>query len=163
MGYYIKICYLQKLNNNESIGLRGSSSVEYSTQAERTEMTLRYCQNHKCHTYDTKDRKRGSKENRTNQTRRRSNFYYGNDNFCSMNCLNDWCNDFMDRAIDSVSGRLNEPKILTIENAWKKRKWWRYNDDYQNGRYTYFWFNTITHQEIIITEEEYRNQIQPSL
>jgi len=36
MGYYIKICYLQKLNNNESIGLRGSSSAEYSTQAERT-------------------------------------------------------------------------------------------------------------------------------
>ena len=82
-------------------------------------MTLKYCQNHKCHTYDTKDRKRGSKENRTNQTRRRSSFYYGNDNFCSTNCLNDWCNDFMDRAIDSVSGRLNEPKILTIENAWQ--------------------------------------------
>ena len=163
IGYYIKICYLQKLNNNESIGLRGSSSVEYSTQAERTEMTLRYCQNHKCHTYDTKDRKRGSKENRTNQTRRRSNFYYGNDNFCSMNCLNDWCNDFMDRAIDSVSGRLNEPKILTIENAWKKRKWYRYDNDYKNGRYTYIWFNVITHQEIVITEEEYRNQIQPSL
>ena len=37
MGYYIKICYLQKLNNNESIGLKGSSSAEYSTQAERTE------------------------------------------------------------------------------------------------------------------------------
>ena len=126
-------------------------------------MALKYCQNHKCHTYDTKDRKRGSKENRTNQTRRRSTFYYGNDNFCSMNCLNDWCNDFMDRAIDSVSGRLNEPKILTIENAWVKRKWWRYNNDYQNGRYTYFWFNTITHQEIFITEEEYRNQQQPTL
>ena len=37
MGYYIKICYLQKLNNNESIGLKGSSSVEYSAHAERTE------------------------------------------------------------------------------------------------------------------------------
>jgi hypothetical protein len=24
-------------------------------------MTLKYCQSHKCHTYDTKDRKRGSK------------------------------------------------------------------------------------------------------
>ena len=163
MGYYIKICYLQKLNNNKSIGLKGSSSVEYSTQAERTEMTLKYCQNHKCHTYDTKDRKRGSKENRTNQTRRRSTFYYGNDNFCSMNCLNDWCNDFMDRAIDSVSGRLYEPKILTIENAWTKRKWWRYDDDYQNGHYTYFWKNTITNQEISITEDEYRNQQQPTL
>jgi hypothetical protein len=35
-------------------------------------MTLKYCQSHKCHTYDTKDRKRGSKGNRKNQTRRRS-------------------------------------------------------------------------------------------
>jgi hypothetical protein len=25
-------------------------------------MALKYCQSHKCHTYDTKDRKRGSKE-----------------------------------------------------------------------------------------------------
>ena len=126
-------------------------------------MTLKYCQNHKCHTYDTKDRKRGKKGQQTNQTRRRSEFYYGNGNFCSTNCLNDWCNDFMDRAIDSVSGRLNEPKILTIENAWQKRKWYRYDNDYTNGRYTYLWFNTITHQEIFITEDEYRNQQQPTL
>ena len=35
-------------------------------------MALKYCQSHKCHTYDTKDRKRGSKGNRKNQTRRRS-------------------------------------------------------------------------------------------
>ena len=126
-------------------------------------MALKYCQSHKCHTYDTKDRKRGSKDNRTNQTRRRSNFYYGNDNFCSTNCLNDWCNDFMDRAIDSISGRLNEPKILTIENAWQKRKWWRYDNDYTNGRWTYFWFNAISHEEISITEDEYRNQQQPTL
>ena len=27
-------------------------------------MALKYCQSHKCHTYDTKDRKRGSKGNR---------------------------------------------------------------------------------------------------
>jgi hypothetical protein len=47
-------------------------------------MTLKYCQSHKCHTYDTKDRKRGSKDNRTNQTRRRSSFYYGGGNFCSL-------------------------------------------------------------------------------
>ena len=59
-------------------------------------MTLRYCQSHKCHTYDTKDRKRGSKGNRKNQTRRRSSFYYGNGNFCSMNCYNDWAEDFID-------------------------------------------------------------------
>ena len=94
-------------------------------------MTLKYCQSHKCHTYDTKDRKRGSKGNRVNQTRRRSEFYYGGGNFCSMNCYNDWANDFMDRAIDSISGRIVEPKILTEENAW--RQVWnpnRYDNNY---------------------------------
>ena len=63
-------------------------------------MALKYCQSHKCHTYDTKDRKRGSKGNRKNQTRRRSDFYYGGGNFCSLNCYNDWADHFMDRAID---------------------------------------------------------------
>ena len=72
-------------------------------------MALKYCQSHKCHTYDTKDRKRGSKDNRTNQTRRRSDLYYGGGNFCSMNCYNDWAEDFMNRAIDNVSGRIVEP------------------------------------------------------
>jgi hypothetical protein len=38
----------------------------------------------------------------------------------------------MDRAIDNVSGRLNEPLTLTSETAW--RKVWnpnRYDDNYQ--------------------------------
>jgi hypothetical protein len=71
-------------------------------------MALKYCQSHKCHTYDTKDRKRGSKGNKTNQTR---------------------------RAIDSVSGRIVEPKILTEENAWR-RVWNRlYWDDNTLPRY----------------------------
>ena len=162
MGYYIKSCYLQKLNNNESIGLRGSSSVEYSTQAERTEMALKYCQSHKCHTYDTKDRKRGSKDNRVNQTRRRSDFYYGGGNFCSLNCYNDWAEDFMNRAIDSVSGRITEPYKLTIENAWRKTR--RHNWNGVSGySMTYFWTNMITGNSVEITKEEYETQTQPNL
>ena len=82
--------------------------------------TLKFCQSHKCHTYDTKDRKRGSKDKRVNQTRRRSTFYYGGGNFCSLNCYNDWADQFMERAIDNVSGRLHEPLTLTEENAWRK-------------------------------------------
>ena len=117
------------------MGLRGSSSAEYSTSSERTKMTLKYCQSHKCHTYDTKDRKRGSKDNRVNQTRRRSEFYYGSGNFCSLNCYNDWADEFMNRAIDQVSGRLHEPLTLTEENAWR-RVWNRaYWDDNTLPRY----------------------------
>ena len=82
--------------------------------------TLKFCQSHKCHTYDTKDRKRGSKDKRVNQTRRRSSFYYGGGNFCSLNCYNDWADQFMNRAIDQVSGRLTQPITLTQENAWQR-------------------------------------------
>ena len=125
-------------------------------------MTLKYCQSHKCHTYDTKDRKRGSKDNRTNQTRRRSSFYYGGGNFCSLQCYDDWASDFMNRAIDQVSGRIFEPKILTEENAWRKRR--RYNWNRGNGyEIDHFWTNMISNREIEITKEEFENQSQPSL
>jgi len=127
-------------------------------------MTLKYCQSHKCHTYDTKDRKRGPKDNQTNQTRRRSSFYYGGGNFCSMNCYNDWADDFMNRAIDSVSGRIVEPKILTEDNAWVKRR--RYNwDNSSSGGYeiTHYWLNMISNRQIDITEQEFENQTQPNL
>jgi hypothetical protein len=126
-------------------------------------MTLKYCQSHKCHTYDTKDRKRGSKGNRVNQTRRRSEFYYGGGNFCSLNCYNDWANDFMDRAIDSVSGRIVEPMILTEENAWRKTYDWNWNNANQSHDYIYCWYNSLSGQKITITRDEYQTQEQPPL
>ena len=126
-------------------------------------MALKYCQSHKCHTYDTKDRKRGSKGNRTNQTRRRSSFYYGNGNFCSLRCYDDWASDFMDRAIDNVSGRIFEPKILTAENAWRKTYDYRWNSAEQTHDMIYCWYNTLSGQKIIITRDEYQTQEQPPL
>ena len=108
-------------------------------------MALKYCQSHKCHTYDTKDRKRGSKGNRVNQTRRRSQFYYGGGNFCSLNCYDDWSRQFMDRAIDQVSGRLHEPMTLTEENAWR-RVWNRLHWD-DNTQPRYVERNMITGEE----------------
>ena len=129
-------------------------------------MALKYCQSHKCHTYDTKDRKRGSKENRTNQTRRRSSFYYGNGNFCSLNCYNDWADTFMNRAIDQISGRIVEPKILTEENAWRKNYRYSWNSNNGSGsgyEVIYFWYNSISGRRIDITRQEYQTQSQPQL
>ena len=42
---------------------------------------LKLCQGTRCHTYNTKDRLKGQKDNKTYQTRRRSNLYYGNETF----------------------------------------------------------------------------------
>ena len=113
---------------------------------------LKLCQGPKCHQYHTKDRLKGQKDNKTYQTRRRSNFYYGGSNFCSWNCLNDWFQEFGNRAIDHF-GRLTEPKHLTKENAWVKTYDW--NSDYDNRLYVCL--NSITKEQRPLTEEQYRD------
>ena len=113
---------------------------------------LKLCQGPKCHQYNTKDRLKGPKDNKTYQTRRRSSMYYGTGNFCSMQCYNDWAEIFIDRAIDHF-GRLTEPKHLTEQNAWTKDYDWRM-DDRQNA---YFYVNKITREQRPLTEEQYRD------
>jgi len=119
---------------------------------ERKKMTLKYCQGPLCHTYHTQDRLKGPKENKTFQTRRRSSLYYGKGNFCSMNCYNDWAEEFSDRAIDHF-GRITEPKHLTEDNAWQKTYDW--DSSYQNRTYVYL--NGITKEQRPLTEEQYRD------
>jgi len=113
---------------------------------------LKLCQGPKCHTYHTKDRLKGMKDNKTYQTRRRSDFYYGSGNFCSLNCLNDWFQLYGDRAIDHF-GRLTEPKHLTEDNAWTKDYDWRGADDSR----VYYSINNITREQRPLTEEQYRD------
>ena len=113
---------------------------------------LKLCQGTKCHTYLTQDRVKGTKGNKTNQTRRRSNFYYGNGNFCSLNCQNDWFNDFGNKAIDHF-GRLTEPKHLTEENAWCKSYDW--DSSYQER--TFVFRNSLTKETRPLTEQQFND------
>ena len=114
---------------------------------------LKYCQGPKCHTYDTKDRKRGPKDNKRNETRRRSSMYYGKGNFCSLGCYNDWADVFSDRAIDHF-GRLTQPRVLTKDNAWHKNYDWRTTD---NGGHRHYVYNHLTEERRPITEDQYQN------
>jgi len=113
---------------------------------------LKLCQGPKCHTYTTKDRLKGMKDNKTYQTRRRSSMYYGSGNFCSMQCYNDWAETFIDRAIDHF-GRLTEVKHLTEQNAWVKDYNW--NNGYDNRTYVYR--NGITREQRPLTESQYND------
>ena len=70
---------------------------------------MKYCQGNKCHQYRTKDRIRGTKGDKSYQTRRRSSFYYGNGNFCCQSCMYDWINEHIEHALDHF-GRTTEPK-----------------------------------------------------
>jgi len=114
---------------------------------------LKLCQGTKCHTYNTKDRIRGSKGDKHYETRRRSSFYYGNDNFCSLNCQNDWFRTFGNRAIDHF-GRLREPKRVDCDNAWYKDYDYR---GYRSEPNVHYIKNDLLGQRISITEQQYNN------
>jgi len=114
---------------------------------------LKLCQGTRCHTYFTKDRVKGTAPNKTNQTRRSSKFYYGDGNFCSTQCQNDWLNDFADKAINHF-GRLTEPKHLTEETAWVKD--YNYNG-YRNLPDEHYYHNKITREKRPLTEQQYND------
>ena len=111
---------------------------------------MKYCQGPLCHTYHTKDRLRGPKGNKYYQTRKRSHFYYLGGNACSMNCQNDWFVKFGERAINHF-GRIHEPIKLTEENAWVKQ------DRYYREDNRYSCYNTLSDQELPMTQEQYNN------
>ena len=115
---------------------------------------LKYCQGPSCHTYFTQDRMKGTKGNKTNQTRRRSSFYYGGSNFCSWNCLNDWFQNYGDRAIDHF-GRTTQAKHLTEDNAWIKDYDYNYRDD--NPKSNWRSVNKITKEQRPLTEAQYND------
>ena len=114
---------------------------------------LKYCQGPKCHTYDTKDRKKGPKDNKRNETRRRSSFSYLDGNCCSMQCMYDWFNVYGSRALDHF-GRITQPKVLTADNAWRKRYDWRSREDGGSQHYVY---NHLTEEHRPITEQQYND------
>ena len=113
---------------------------------------MKYCQGTKCHEYRTKDRIRGMKGNKSYQTRRRSDFYYGKGNFCSLNCQTDWLNDNIEHALNHF-GRTTEPKKVLCDQAWYKSYDWQ-----SNGRSIHFLINDLLGQRISITEQQYQDK-----
>ena len=115
---------------------------------------LRYCQGTECHMHKTKDRIKGTKGSKTYQTRRRSSFYYGNGNFCSTWCQDQWLTKHIEQALDHF-GRTTVAKHLTEQNAWYKDYNWT---DYQNDTREYLFINGITKEQRPLTEEQYRDK-----
>ena len=112
------------------------------------------CQGTKCHTYMTTDRKRGMKGSKYYQTRTVGRYGYGDGNFCTLNCQNDWWAEHGTQAVDHF-GRLREPIKLTEENAWIKN----YDYNWHDGRShnTYYFNNKLTDEQIPLTEAQYRD------
>ena len=112
------------------------------------------CQGPSCHQYDTTDRKRGPKGNKRNITRNVGTYNYGNGNFCTLGCQDDWSKEYMTRAVDYF-GRLREPKAMTPENSWTKRQ--RYSWERDEHVSTHYYFNVCTREERPLTESQYND------
>jgi hypothetical protein len=110
---------------------------------------MKYCQGTKCHEYRTKDRIRGTKGEKSYQTRRRSSFYYGHGNFCSVNCTTDWLYKNIEHALDHF-GRTTEPKKVLCDQAWYKDYVWGINNNHRH-----FLINDLLGKRIPITEQQY--------
>ena len=117
---------------------------------------MKYCQGTKCHEYRTKDRIRGNKGSKSYQTRRRSSFYYGGNNFCSLNCQNDWFQEYGTRAIDYF-GRTTEPKKVLCDQAWYKTYTYNYNNG-MSSNYNHYIVNDLLGRRIPITDEQYEDE-----
>ena len=113
------------------------------------------CQGPSCHMYDTTDRKRGPKGNKRNQTRTVGTYGYGDNNFCTLSCYNDWAKENMDRAIDYI-GRLRERKAMTPENSWTKRQRHSWESDYDTLS-RYYFHNICTNENRPLTESQYND------
>ena len=118
---------------------------------------MKYCQGNKCHEYKTKDRIRGTKGNKSYQTRRRSSFYYGKGNFCCQTCLYDWINKHIEQALNHF-GRTTEPKKIMCDQAWYKD--YNYGYDHINIRSntTHYLINDLLGQRIPISEQQYQDE-----
>ena len=115
----------------------------------------KFCQGPKCHTYDTTDRKRGPKGNKRNQTRTIGTYSYGNGNFCTLTCYNDWAKEYMNRAIDYF-GRLHQARVMTEENSWTKRENY-YTWERENGEPRYYYYNMLTREQRPLTEGQFND------
>ena len=115
---------------------------------------MKYCQGNRCHEYRTKDRIRGTKGNKSYQTRRRSSFYYGQGNFCCQTCMYDWINEHIEHALNHF-GRTTEPKKTMCDQAWYKDFNYR---GYRDEPNLYYLKNDLLGQRIAITKQQYDDQ-----
>ena len=117
----------------------------------------KWCQNPKCPEKKNSNQIRGSKGNKYYQSNRANG--YGNGNFCTLRCQTEWDNAYMDRAIDTLGIRLNDPVKVSMENAWLIDQTYNYNND--NDRWTYFLVNKLFNIRQPITVRQALN-VEPS-
>ena len=109
-----------------------------------------WCQNPRCPERKVSTQIRGTKGKKYYQSSKASR--YGNGNFCTLNCYNEWSNQYIDQAIANLGIRIEEPVKLLMENAWDKGKNWNYPEEN-----THYLENKLMGIKIPITELQYNS------
>ena len=102
----------------------------------------KWCQNPKCPEKKNSNQIRGGKGSKYYQSNPANG--YGAGNFCTLGCYDSWSSVYLDRAIDAIGVRINEPVKVSMENAWEVKTEYVYNrGDDTRSRYIYFLVNKL--------------------
>ena len=113
----------------------------------------KWCQNPKCPEKKNSNQIRGIKGNKYYQSNKANG--YGNGNFCTLHCYDEWSNIYLDRAIDSIGVRLTEPVKVNMKSAWLVQPEYVYDrGDDKQSRYIYFLINKLFNVRHPITMEQ---------
>ena len=112
-----------------------------------------WCQNPRCPERKVSTQIRGTKGKKYYQSLKAGG--YGNGNFCTLNCYNQWSEKYIDRAIDNLGIRIMEPVKLPMESAWSKNYNFRWNNTSNNRNDEHYLENKLMGIRIPITEAQY--------
>ena len=110
-----------------------------------------WCQNPRCPERKVSNQIRGTKGKKYYQSSKASG--YGNGNFCTLRCYDQWSDKYIDRAIDTLAIRIVEPVKLPMESAWSKNYYWRYTNGEHNSQHVIE--NKLMGIKIPVTEQQY--------
>ena len=112
-----------------------------------------WCQNPRCPERKTSSQIRGTKGKKYYQSSKASR--YGNGNFCTLNCYNEWSEKYIDQAIANLGIRIGEPVKLPMESAWSKNYNYRWNNTSNDRNDQHYLENKLMGIRIPITEAQY--------
>ena len=114
-----------------------------------------WCQNPRCPERKVSTQIRGTKGKKYYQSSKASG--YGNGNFCTLNCYNEWSDKYIDRAIANLGIRIGEPVKLPMESAWSKNYNYRWNNTSNDRNDQHYLENKLMGIKIPITEHQYNS------
>ena len=112
-----------------------------------------WCQNSKCPEKKNSNQIRGTEGKKFYQSNKANG--YGNGNFCTLNCYNEWSDKYIDRAIANLGIRIGEPVKLPMESAWSKNYNYRWNNTSNDRNDQHYLENKLMGIKIPITEAQY--------